>query len=333
MTTIKVILGYHAHSGGQTIAYGTDYRFVFDIACENYDWLVVYESMPEDSGGTIVNGAERLACPKERTIFCTWEPTSIKCYSKAFTRQFGHLLSNRPPEAEQHPHYHLGRGYFFWFNNRTLEENRTTVIPEKTKTISTVCSAKQMRGTRHFERYRLMCELKNKVPAFEWFGRGVRETEKKSDALDPYKYHVAVENHIAPDFWTEKIADALLCECLPFYAGDPNLGTVLPPQSFIPIPIDDPDKAAEIINSAIAGNEYEKRKPAILEAKRMLLEKYNFFAQVVAIIEAEKDQPITAVDPALPVLIHNRRWIRLRHPSTLIEELCYKFRKLCGRVE
>ena len=332
MTTIKVILGYHARSGGDTVVYDDNYRFVFDVACEEYDWLVVYESMPEDSGGTIVKGAEPLKCPKERTIFCTWEPTSIKCYSKAFTRQFGHLLTNRPPEAERHPHYHLGRGYFFWFNNRTLEENRTVVIPKKTKLISAVCSSKQMRHTRHHDRFRLLGELKAKLPGFDWFGRGVQAFGKKYEVLDPYKYHVAVENHIAADFWTEKIADALLCECLPFYAGDPNLSTVLPPESFIPIPIDDPDRAIAIINQAIANNEYEKRQSAILEAKRLLLEKYNFYAQVVALIEAEKNQPITAVDSSAPVLIHNRRWIRLRHPSALFEDLTYKLRLFFRRV-
>ena len=74
---------------------GGDYEFVYDPACADYDWLVVFDEMPVD--------CEVLRCPRERTVLCTWEPVSIKSYSKAYTRQFGHLLTNRPPEADRHP--------------------------------------------------------------------------------------------------------------------------------------------------------------------------------------------------------------------------------------
>lgn len=94
-----------------------------------------------------------------------------------------------------------------------------------------------------------------------------------------------MENHLAPHHWTEKIADALLARCLPFYAGDPLLGTVLPKESFIPIPLDDPDEAAAIIRGAITADAFTQRREAIEAARRLLLERYNLWAQVAAVIE------------------------------------------------
>jgi hypothetical protein len=38
----------------------------------------------------------------------------------------------------------------------------------------------------------------------------VRYVERKNDALDPYRYHVVVENHRCPHHWTEKLATGLM---------------------------------------------------------------------------------------------------------------------------
>ena len=320
MTKIKMFCGKTAKVSNEAYEYAPGYVFTYDAACSDYDWLVVYDEMSAQRVGTLQGGYEPLVCPKERTMLCTWEPTSIKNYSRAYTHQFGHLLTNRPAAAECHPHYHLGRGYFFWFVGRRPEEVRATVIPPKTKLISATCSSKRMRHTQHDARVRLMRSLTRDIPELEWFGRGVRPFVRKYEVLDPYKYHVVVENHVASHHWTEKLADAFLCECLPFYAGDPDIFEVFPRESLIPIPIDDPRESVRIIRAAMAADEYSKRREAVLEAKRLLLEKYNFWAQVISVIEAEKDQPVTPIDPARPYRIWNRKALRLRHPLALVED-------------
>lgn len=317
---IRVAVGQFADVGDGWYEHRPGYFFTYDAACRDYDWLVVYEDLSDKRVGSLVHGYEPLCCPRERTIFCTWEPTSIKSYSKRFTRQFGHLLTNRPPEAERHSHYHLGRGYFFWFNDRDYRENATVVLPPKTKTISAVCSNKRMRFTRHHDRFRLLQALAKEVDGLDWFGRGVRPFGKKYEVMDPYKYHVAVENHIAPHHWTEKLADAFLCECLPFYAGDPAIGEIFPPESLVPIPIDDPAEAVKIIRSAIASGEYEKRVEAVLESKRLILEKYNFWDQVISVIEASRGQSESPVDPANPPRIYSRHGLRQHSFGALLED-------------
>ena len=298
--------------GAADFEYRPGYAFVTDPACSDYDWLVVYDEIPSTSIGTIKKGCEELQCPKECTILATQEPASIKRYSKAYTRQFGHYLSNRPKEAENHPHYHLGRGYYWWYIGRTYREYENLTII-KNKIVSVVSSSKKMRFTKHAARFNLAEYLTKSIPEMDWFGKGIRPFDKKYDVLEPYKYHVTIENHIAEHHWSEKLSDAFLAECLPFYAGDPAAGEVFPKESFIPIPIDDPKEAVDIIKTAIANGEYEKRRDAVLEAKRLILEKYNFYAQVIEVIEDSKDQPLTPVDVNYPVRIYGRKALRKKN--------------------
>lgn len=317
---IKVLCGQSARTVDDSYEYAPGYVFTSDASCHDYDWFVVFDEMSSRKIGTLCGGYEPLACPKERTILCTWEPTSIKSYSRAYTRQFGHLLTNRPPDAECHPHYHLGRGYFHWFVGRTPEEVRTTVLPPKSRMVSAVCSSKQMRHTRHYDRLRLMRELSAAMPELDWFGRGIRGFGKKYEVLDPYKYHVVAENHIGTHHWTEKLSDAFLCECLPFYAGDPAIFEVFPRESLIQIPIDNPVEAMKIIRASLAADEYANRREAVLEAKRLVLEKYNFWAQVIAVIEAERGQPVTPVDASAPQRIYSRRGLRRHSVAAALED-------------
>lgn len=301
------------------------YVFTHDPACENYDWLVVYDEFPFGSAGTIRNGVERLRCPREHTLLLTQEPMALKRYGQRYTHQFGHLLTTRPWDAEKHPHYHFGQGYYVSCRGETWEETLAKKIPPKTRLISTVCSAKAMRHTQHWQRYELMRQLSAQIPSFDWFGLGVNVIPRKCEALDVYKYHVAAENVIQPGHWTEKLSDALLSECLPFYAGDPDVGRVLPPDSFIPIPLDDPAEAVRIIREAIRNDEYTRRLPAIREARRLLIEKYNTYSQIISVIEAEKDARVT--------LSGSTEFIRSRHrlrwyPDELAAAGAYRLRRI-----
>lgn len=318
MTTIRIV----GAAGGRTIPgeepeHG-EYIFTADKSCTHYDWLVVYDEFPRrQESSEVVNGKFLLACPKERTILATGEPTSVKFYNSVYTDQFGHLLTNRPYEAEKHHHYHFGRGYYTWFVGRDYPAVRSFVAPKKTKVISAVYSSKNMRHTLHHARNVLLDYLVENVKGLDRFGKGVRQIKFKYEALDEYKYHIAVENHIGAGHWSEKIADALLCECLPFYAGDPTLAEILPKDSFIPIPIDDPKKAAEIINASIAANEYEKRLPAIKEARRLIMEKYNFRDQVIELIESSKDAAAIPFDSSKKEFLVTRKHTRLTFKGSL----------------
>jgi len=290
-----------------------EYLFFSDASRADYDWLAVCDEFPRrgDSPG-VKDGKFLLSCPRERTILLTQEPTSVKYYNRVYTSQFGHLLTNRPYEAEKHHHYHLGRGYYVWFVGRSYQEARAWRPGPKTKCISAVYSSKNMRHTLHHARCELLDYLSDHVRGLDRFGKDTRPITHKYEALDEYKYHLAVENHIGMHHWSEKVADALLCETLPFYAGDPALGEVLPKDCFIPIPINDPPRAAKIINGAIAAGEYEKRLPAIREARRLLLDKYNFRDQIIEVIQNSYGQPIVPAEGPQYLLTRKRTRLSLR---------------------
>jgi hypothetical protein len=189
-----------------------------------------------------------------------------------------------------------------------------------------------MQYTKHAARFNLAEYLSKEIPEMDWFGRGVKGFQNKYEVLEPYKYHVTIENHIGEHHWSEKLSDVFLAECLPFYAGDPAADEIFPKESFIPIPIDDPVAASKIIKDAIANNEYEKRREAVLEAKRLILEKYNFWAQVIDVIECEKNQKITPVDDEHPVRIYDRKALRKKNLMVALSDGFYHLKEEIQRI-
>lgn len=289
--------------------------------CREYDWLMVYDEFPRN------HEVEHLACPPTHTILVTQEPPSIKIYSPIYTGQFNYVLTTHDPELFPHKNYRRGTGCLIWLNNRSVEENRLCRDFEKTELISAICSNKKNKHTEHFKRFTLIEHLRKNMPDLEWYGWGFRPLQKKHKALDAYKYHLAIENHIHPYHWTEKVADSFLSLCLPFYAGDPQLERVLPPESFIRIPLDNRDEALRIIRKAIKEDEYTKRLPAIHQARRLIIEKYNLWAQVLDIV-AEHEQNRYGEEPEQPVrgaVLQGRHKLR-RNPITALRMAFHNIR-------
>ena len=295
---------------------------IFDQDCRDYDWLVVYDDLPRRAHDNRPLWDELLACPRAHTLLLTTEPSSIKHYGNGFCSQFGHVLTSQEPWALSHPQRIYGQAGLLWFYGNTDTRGTyehliaQTEAPAKTLDISTVCSAKQMKHTLHQARYDFTQALKAQRPDLEIFGQGVRPIPDKADALDAYRYHLAIENHIAPHHWTEKLADPLLAHCLPFYYGAPNAADYIPEDSFIPIDIYKFSESCERITKAIRDREYEKRLPAIREARRRILESYSTFGQLRRLIE-ERHAAVPCIDAAAnrasDHLLSRYAW-RGRHP-------------------
>src|SRR5690606_21144208 len=115
---------------------------------------------------------------------------------------------------------------------------------------------------------------------------GFRRIPDKWDALAPYRYSIAFENSSFDDYFTEKVADPILAGCLPLYCGCPNLERWLPPGSFLRFDPDDPG-VFDRIRDCIASELWQERRPALEEAKALLLEKYNTFRFLAPQFEAD----------------------------------------------
>lgn len=298
--------------------------FLFDPDARDYDWLVVYDELPP--------GGEVLACPREHTLLVTAEPPSIKVYGNAYLRQFGAVLTSHAPWALQHPRAIRSMPALQWFYGLpmhygegeplNLDQLRALSHDDKPGVIATVCSNKQMGHTMHRKRYDFVQRLRAELPALDVYGHGVRPIADKAQAVEPYRYHLAIENHIGPDHITEKLTDAFLGGALPIYSGAPNAGDYFPPDSFIAIDIRRPDEAVATIESAIDNNEYEKRIDAIREAKRRVLDEYNLFA----LLAREIERLDTGQRGSEGVVLVNRRKLRRRNPVGALFYLLERYR-------
>lgn len=292
-------------------------QFVFDAEARNYDWLVVYDDLPCRDNQRFSLRREALACARANSVLITTEPATVKTYSAPFLAQFGHVVTSQEPAAIRHPRARFTQTALHWFygigKNSCIDYDRMVATPPpiKERLISTVCSSKQQKHTLHNLRYAFTVRLKQALPEMNHYGHGVKPMDDKAEALDPYRYHLAIENHIGLHHWTEKLADPFLAYCLPFYGGCPNAADYFPEESFIPIDLFDFEASLETIRRAIADNAYEKRLPAILEARRRVLNKYNLFAMLAELIESAH---VETAAPRREGAIYSRRALRGRQP-------------------
>lgn len=308
-------------------------EFVFEREARDYDWLLVYDDVPARPGEPKKISREPLACPREHTLLVTMEPSSVKIYGDDYARQFGAVLTSQPEWALRHPNRIYSQSALHWFYG--VGRHRTVPFDDilgespqgKSRNVSMVYSPKAMRHTLHYHRARFMRELVERMPELETFGRhSTRPLDDKADCLRAYRYHVAIENYIGEHHWTEKIADPFLGLTLPFYCGCPNLEAYFPEESFIRIDIHDAAGAAETIREAIANREFDKRLPAIVEAKRRVMFEYNLFAVASReIARLHRD----GAKPEAGASILSRRAMRMSSPATLFRGV---YGKLRGRL-
>jgi len=289
--------------------------FTFDPDARDYDWLVVYDDLPPVAGERFSDRVEVLACPPGNTLLITTEPSSIKTYGSAYTAQFGHVLTSQESAFLRHPGRICANPAFQWFfgkgSNHLVPFDALAAAkpPDKPHLVSTVCSVKRQRHTLHRRRYDFTQALKAALPEMDIFGRGVRPIDDKAEALLPYRFHVTIENQVAPHHWTEKLADAFLGFTVPVYCGDPNAGEYFPIESFIAFDLDDPG-AIDAIVRAVRADDYPKRLPHVLEARRRVLYEHNIFAVLARLIP-----PLHVAGSARDgARVMARHAIRRRHP-------------------
>lgn len=251
-------------------------EWVLDADARDYDWFVVYDDLPPKGAERLTLGVEELACPQENTILLTYEPSSVKFYGQDYADQYGMVLTSHETETLAH----RNRGHMppvgFWFYGAVEQMQAHPSPPEKTGEISVFGSPKAQKHTLHHRRAEFLTAMAEGLgDKIDVFGKGYKFVEHKAEGIDNYRYHIAVENHIGPHHWTEKLSDSYLGYALPLYVGCANVEDYFPEDSFIRLDIADIGGAIERIEKAVADKEYEKRLPAIIEARRRVIEDYN----------------------------------------------------------
>jgi Glycosyltransferase family 10 (fucosyltransferase). len=204
-----------------------------------------------------------------------------------------------------------------WHVNRSFDQLSAMEVPGKTLPLSWVVgSAKDLPG--HLQRLDFLRILRQErdIPA-DLFGRAVRPIADKWDGLAPYRFSLAVENTVCSDYWTEKVADCFLSWTIPIYHGCPNFSGYFPSDSFIPIDIRNPREALAVIRGIVSSGrgEWERRMPALREARRRLLHEHQFFPHVATMVKREDEPPRDPTEIVVPPYRRSPRavfWRRVR---------------------
>ena len=195
------------------------------------------------------------------------------------TRHYGAWANPNPAEF-MHVHSRSFATNFLEWHLAATYDQLTTSSPDKSRDLSAIVTGERM-DTGHHLRLDLIHLLESNGQLIDIFGldnnelfhnyRGSLPWLDNREGLDPYRYTIAVENNSQDNYVTEKLVDAILLECLPFYWGCPNLEDIIDPDSFIRLQLDDLEASAKVIQEAIANDEYSRRLPAIRRSKDKIL--------------------------------------------------------------
>ncbi len=196
-----------------------------------------------------------------------------------------------------------------WFVNMSYGEAESFGPPVKKFDLSCITS-KTVFFAGHLARKEMLGSAIKLRPDIKLFGRGFEFVEEKEAALMPFRYSLVMENFRNDYYMTEKIFDCLLCWTVPIYYGAPNISDFFPQGAVLPV--DGTQQSLMSAFSLMSRDDYERRLPALAEARRRILEEHSFFARMSRDIEevsgAHREEGITPVGSLSPSILSS--WVR-----------------------
>lgn len=225
----------------------------------------------------------KLRCREGNLLYMSGEPPLMLPCPNTFTKQFDCVLL--PHQNVRHRNKILSHGFLSWtlgrgFKSKTHRydyEALKNLEPPKTKLISIV-SSNQTMMPGHSKRVAIIEQLQRDFPGIiDVFGRGYKFVDFKADALLPYRFHICIENSSIPYYWTEKISDPVMAQCVPIYSGCTNIEDYIGSEGYFKFDVTDYDSLKSIIEKIIVDpdGEYSKKKKALEEVRRTIMEKEN----------------------------------------------------------
>ncbi len=272
---------------------GVTFTFGLNVPQTDIDVLIVY------------NRASFTLSPKlpwERTAFIAAEPDVIHPYKARYLNQYGIVV-------------YIGDGQldcvkwqtatcWYWFAGINFErpiqdmhgyDYFAELLPGKKQDKISVVTSNKVFTEYHRKRVRFLDVLKDTIPEhLEIFGRGYRDIADKADALQPYRYHIAIENGAGADAWTEKLADSFLCWSYPFYAGCSNLGRYFPEGSFELLDLERPETEALRMVELVQNGLWERQQNAVAQARQVILQEHNLARLLVRLAHSLAQTPVEA---------------------------------------
>jgi len=247
------------------------YNLEFTLSDENIDYYIIINKPFNEKEYYI----------PEKTIVYQMEPYINDINKKWGTKTWDTWAC---PDKEKFMHVHIHKNYL---NNVQWQINIPNSIPDvrKDKIISILSNKYFDEG--HIKRVNFIkyMEEKNKnqinIYGKENYFRfnnyqGILIDDKKEKCYINYKYCFAVENNEEYNYATEKIWEPILCECLAFYWGCPNLEEYIDSRAFVRLDLNDFEGSLNIINQAIEENWWHQRIDIIRKEKEKIINKLAF---------------------------------------------------------
>lgn len=268
-----------------------DLKFVVNEPVDYCDWWVVCHA-----GGLLEQ--ESINCDPNHLVFISMEPPDWG-RPEEFYNQFSHVVA--VDRKINHPNVIFRNGLTWWaglqvkFNDghqissefKHDYDSFKTLAPLKKLNKISVITSKNKYFPGHKKRLEFLDKLAQHPISqhIDFFGGYHNPVHDKLDALLGYKYHLALENSVVPNYWTEKLADPLLAWCKPIYYGCPNIDDFFPSSSIARVDIDDFEGSIDLMKGLLSSNNYEESIDSIATARSMVLDNYNIFQLIADVCE------------------------------------------------
>lgn len=265
----------------------------------NYTWNNITLILNDDEPDywVVINGISKENLIKEnqknfdikRTILFRMEPNMLNnkfwgewCvpdHKDFFLKIFRHERINEIPGDFNNCEWHV---------SLTYNQLSNSVFEKTCSELSTVLSAKYS-DIGQVKRINFVKFLESKGMVVHVYGdnkwnyknfKGSLPYHCKNNALIPYKYTFNCENHFITNYFTEKLIDGILCECLVFYGGCPNVALYIDSKAFVQLSLSNFEKDYRIVEQCIRENLYERRLPYIKAMKNKILNELQFFPRL-----------------------------------------------------
>jgi hypothetical protein len=249
----------------------------------NYTWNNIKMVTENEDYTIIINSTKEKFEPK-KSILLRMEPLME-------THTWRGFWANPPENYFLHICFHKNEhNNLEWHLSKTYTQLSTMTItknPELDNVVSCVLSEKYF-DPGHIRRIDFV-KFAEKQHPFHVFGsnrwnyinyKGSLPYLMKDNGIFPYKYHFNVENHSYDNNFTEKIVDAILGECLIFYNGCTNIEKFIDERAFVKLSLSNFPQDLETIQRAIREDWHSQRLPYIREAKKKILNEYQFFPRI-----------------------------------------------------
>lgn len=249
-----------------------NYKFVVSDEIKTCDYYVSYEDYKIKKQKIKVNYASILITgegPKTRTKF-----------SYFFLKKFDRIITvDRNFKSRKIRYSFAGLP---WWINKSYRFLKDLKMPQKSKLISIISSDKDITPD-HRQRLKFAHALKehfkNKI---DFFGRGINDFENKWEVIEKYKYHIAIENDLIQDYFTEKLTDSILGYSFPIYYGCPNIENYFSRRTFETINIYNIEESIKIIENLLQDTKrYNEFLNEIDSQRSLILDKFQLFPLLV----------------------------------------------------